>query len=143
MICCVKCRKIIDPNLQQKRIKFRDEYYHIECYREQFPSPVSEESTEENLYRCLGACIGLKNKYYYELATANATILALRDVIPSRGHWMHCCQCGRIMEPRPTLDIQECPNCFSMLQEIPGKIIDIIHPKQIEDTGAPEGGPVG
>jgi len=69
-----------------------------------------------------------------DLAAANATLDRLREVVPSREHWMHCCQCGMIMTPRPTLDIQECPNCFAMLQEIPGKLIAILYPTPENDN---------
>lgn len=68
------------------------------------------------------------------LAAANATLDALREAVPSREHWMHCCQCGTVMTPRRVLDIQECPNCFAMLQEIPGKLIDILYPQPKETT---------
>ena len=105
----------------------------------------------EQWQRCFNLAFALKNKYHEELRRMTvdrdsetrwacqykaerdeiqAKLDRLYAIVPSGSHWMHCCQCGRIMEPRSILDIQECPNCFSMLQEIPGQIIDILHPKE-------------
>lgn len=85
------------------------------------------------LWRGVGIAIRLKNKYYSELAAANAALESLREKVPEGTRW--CSDCEK-MTPPDADDPDFCAECEGEDVWTRGALVDIqaiLYPKETTD----------